>query len=166
MSADINLADNPWESAINMNSMTDSLIKKGDPKPKKDDQEKKAQAEAQKAAEAEKKAIQDARAELLTPEKVDSTALQTDASIKQRDNSDLESEKMAEIMEDNKEFAQTSESSTSTKKSSSERASISGQLRVSSNEVEDIINAPIDKVENVLEKEDAPKGGESDDKQS
>jgi len=43
MGADVNLEDNPWESAINMNTMTDTLIKKGDPpKTKKDDKEKKA----------------------------------------------------------------------------------------------------------------------------
>jgi len=107
---------------------------------------------------------------LLTPEKVDSTALQTDSSVKSKGtHEDLESEKMAEIMEDNKEYAQTAESSTAvSKKKTNERASITGQLRVSSSEVDDIINAPIDKVENVLEKEDGPSKStaESDDKQS
>ena len=50
-----------------------------------------------------------------------------------------------------------------TKKSSgSERASISGQLRVSSKEVDDIINTPIDKVETVIEKaEQEEKKGDS-----
>jgi len=56
---------------INMNSMTDTLIKKTEPSKPKEDQEKQALLEAQKRAEDEKKAIQEARNELLTPEKVD-----------------------------------------------------------------------------------------------
>jgi hypothetical protein len=68
------LHDNPWDTMIQMNSMTTSVIDKATPKaPKKDNSGKRL--EAQKAAEEEKAAITDARNELLKPEPMDKTAL-------------------------------------------------------------------------------------------
>ena len=108
--------------------MTDTLISKNEPPKPKEDTNRVALQEAKKQAAAEKKAIEDARNELLTPEKVDVTALQTESSVKRDKRMDeVEQEKMAEVMEENKEYTMTSEFTTATSKKTSilERASIS-----------------------------------------
>lgn len=72
----IQLNENPWDSVVSMNHFTDSVLTKTDAtNTNKLDEQKKALDESQKKAkaseEATKKAIQEARDELLKPEKID-----------------------------------------------------------------------------------------------
>lgn len=65
--------DSPWDTMINMNDMTSSVVQRATPKAPRNTAGKRL--EAQKAAEEEKAAITDARFELLKPEPMDKTAL-------------------------------------------------------------------------------------------
>ena len=85
-----------------MNHMTDAVVQKHeDNKSKTEDTEQ--QKLAQKKKEEEKKAIEEARNELLAPEKIDQVALQT-SNMESAKNPALE-QKMAEIIAENNESA-------------------------------------------------------------
>lgn len=102
------LHDNPWDTMISMNSMTSSVIDKATPKAPKNTANKRL--EAQKAAEEEKAAITDARNELLKPEPMDRTALQTSGMTKSsmkfiEEAGEREGDKLGEIIRENAEAA-------------------------------------------------------------
>lgn len=94
---------------INMSSMTSSVIDKATPKAHKNTTYKRL--EAQKAAEEEKAAVTDARNELLKPEPVDRTALQTGSMTKngmkfiEEAGIEREGDKLGEIIRENAEAA-------------------------------------------------------------
>ena len=103
LSSDVNSAEdkgkgeNPWESMINMNAMTKSVVDKSVPKkPVKSEAEKKR--EQAKQAELEKKAIQEARNELLKPENVVTMQTNSQMTVKMKTNS--KSTHIEEIMND------------------------------------------------------------------
>lgn len=109
--------------------MTDSVTKKNEMKepvnqgPTPEEMAKKRAAEQQKI---EQKAIDEARNELLAPEPLDHQALQTSEAMKngKKSGSELENDKMAEIMAENKEYTDAP----AKKKSKDGRASITSVL--------------------------------------
>jgi hypothetical protein len=96
-------------------------------------------------AEQEQKAIKEARDELLAPEKVDVTALQTSSlqESHQKIVNDIETQKLGEVIEDNKEYTEEA-------KKDKNRASLS-QSSNSNLDVDSILDAPI-KVDDILDK--------------
>ena len=158
------LHDNPWDTMINMNSMTLSVIDKATPRAPKNTANKRL--EAQKAAEEEKAAISDARNELLKPEPMDRTALQTGSMTKNgmkfiEETSEREGDKLGEIIRENAEAAAVGSLDPAHLPEKSEeesRASLSQVLKSeqqNKEEVDEIINTRVVNVEDLAGKSDA-----------
>lgn len=102
------LHDNPWDTMLSMSSMTSSVIDRATPKTPKSTANKRL--EAQKAADEEKAAVTEARNELLKPEPMDKTALQTGGMTKSgtkfiEEAGEREGDKLGEIIRENAEAA-------------------------------------------------------------
>lgn len=157
--------DNPWDTMLSMSSMTSSVIDRATPKAPKNTANKRL--EAQKAAEEEKAAITDARNELLRPEPMDKTALQTGGMTKngmkfiEEAGSEREGDKLGEIIRENAEAAAVGslDAAHQPEKSAEEsRASLSQVLQSEQQhkeEVDEIINTRVVNIEDLAGKSDA-----------
>lgn len=102
-----------------MNQMAESVVQKHEEK-KENVEETKAKELAKKKKEEEKKAIEEARNELLAPEKVDSVALQT--SNMETGKNPIVDAKMAEIIAENNESITGKTEAATTEDSSTQRS--------------------------------------------
>lgn len=158
------LHDNPWDTMLSMSSMTSSVIDRATPKTPKSSANKRL--EAQKAADEEKAAVTEARNELLKPEPMDKTALQTGGMTKSgtkfiEEAGEREGDKLGEIIRENAEAAAVGslDAAHQPEKTAEEsRASLSQVLQSEQQhkeEVDEIINTRVVNIEDLAGKSDA-----------